>query len=157
MIGLVLMILTVDLPPETRIKNNGPNCVWACLDTLAHRHDILPLKGILKERLKKNTLALDSEVEKELREHGTNYIIRKQFSFDRTLLETYTDQYGVSVSLKAGNSFSRNCHQIIVTECGSERVRFYCPDNTHKIWTCGRSWFDTWWLGNSVVVMNALP
>ena len=36
-------------------------------------------------------------------------------------------------------------------------LKFYDPNRTWKIWTCGRDWFDSWWAGNAVVILEDSP
>jgi hypothetical protein len=62
------------------------------------------------------------------------------------------------VSLKSGNPWSIGCHTIVITSYGETTVEFYDSSKPvdaaqqPKIWSCGRDWFDAWWLGSSVVI-----
>ena len=101
----------------------------------------------------------DHVIEAELKARGVRYELRRQFSYDRDLLEQYADSHGVAVSLKSGNPWSIGCHTIVVTRYSDTEVEFYdsskpVDDSQQpKVWRCGRTWFDTWWLGSSVVIL----
>lgn len=148
----------VELPEYCRVQNRGPMCAWACLETLARVHGIQQLFGLRDYRFlnKYNEKALDPVVEAELQRLGVNYLFSKNETFDPWLLELFAESHGVMVSFKPG-TWSQLCHAVIVTEYGEKQVKFWCPDATMKngkphIWTAQRSWFDSAWMGNSVVV-----
>jgi hypothetical protein len=133
------------------------------LETLARANGIDQLRGIMEaRRASKGTVAdpgYDSVIEAELQARGVRYQLRRQFSFERDLLEQYANSHGVAVSLKAGNPWSIGCHTIVVTRYDETTVEFYDSSKPvdasqqPKVWSCGRGWFDTWWLGSSVVIL----
>ncbi len=175
-ISLFLLILCnisfgIEIDSKDRVYNSGGYCTWASLETLANANNINNLKGILVERKKDtNNAVLDGGhdwlIKKELDEHKVKYEMRNQWSFDRTLLEKYVDSHGVAVALKQGNPHSIGCHMIVITKYDANanggKVEFYDsskPINSKrepKIWVCGRDFFDYWWLGSSVVILEDL-
>lgn len=153
----------VEIPEEARVRNKGGYCAWASLDTMARVNRIPRLVGILEQRRAKLRTAMDAGydwlIEAELKDRGVRYELRKFGSRDTSLLEQHAESHGVMVSLLAGNSYSRMCHAIVVTKYDAEHVEFYDSDNPvrdgkPKTWKCGRSWFDRWWTGASVVVFG---
>lgn len=156
-------VRAIDLPLAARIRNIGGYCTWASLDTLAHANGISRLRGILQaRRASRRTVSdpgYDYAIEAELKARGVRYEIRPQFSYNRELLEQYADTHGVAVSLKSGNPWSIGCHTIVVTRYDETTVEFYDSSKPvdaaqqPKIWSCGRTWFDSWWLGSSVVIL----
>jgi hypothetical protein len=158
----VAPVSAIDIPIAARVRNIGGYCTWASLDTLARANGIGPLRGIMEaRRARQRTVAdpgYDHVIEAELKARGVRYQLRKQFSFNRDLLEQYANSHGVAVSLKSGNPWSIGCHTIVVTRYDDTLVQFYDsskPLDTSqqpKVWCCGRGWFDTWWLGSSVVI-----
>ena len=153
----------IDIPVEARVRNIGGYCTWASLDTLARANGIEQLQGIMEaRRATKRTIAdpgYDNVIEAELQARGVRYQLRRQLSFERDLLEQYANSHGVAVSLKAGNPWSIGCHTIVVTWYDETTVEFYDSskpvDSSQqpKVWSCGRGWFDAWWLGSSVVIL----
>jgi hypothetical protein len=152
----------VELPVAARVENIGSYCTWASLDTLARANGIPRLCGVMEERRKQNESqpdpGYDDKIEEELKARGVRYELRPQWSYDRDLLERYAAKHGVAVSLMAGNPWSIGCHTIVVTRYDKVWVEFYDSskpvdaNKQPKIWRCGRTWFDQWWLGSSVVV-----
>jgi len=155
-------VRAIELPIAARVRNIGGYCTWASLDTLARTNGCGRLRGIFNaRRARQQTVAdpgYDHVIEAELKARGVRYELRPQFSYDRELLEQYADPHGVAVSLKSGNPWSIGCHTIVVTRYDETTVEFYDSSKPvdasqqPKVWTCGRAWFDTWWLGSSVVV-----
>jgi hypothetical protein len=155
-------ISAIDLPLGARIRNIGGYCTWASLDTVAHANGISRLRGVFQARRESRRTTADPgydyAIEEELKSRGVRYELRRQFSYDRELLEKYAGSYGVVVSLKSGNPWSIGCHTILITSYDETTVEFYDSSKPvdasqqPKIWSCGRDWFDTWWLGSSVVI-----
>jgi hypothetical protein len=153
----------IDLPVAARVRNIGGYCTWACLDTLARANGIEKLQGVMEARRASQGTAddpgYDDVIEAELQARGVHYELRRQLSFERDLLEQYANSHGVAVSLKAGNPYSIGCHTIVVTRYDDTTVEFYDSSKPvdaakkPKVWTCGRGWFDAWWLGSSVVIL----
>jgi hypothetical protein len=152
-------VAAIDLPEACRVRNIGPMCAWASLDTLARANEVQDLVGVLEYRRANwpEELAYDGVIKAELDRRGVHYDFRNQYSYDRSLLYQYSVPFGVAVALKAGNPHSIGCHMIVVTHYDSKRVEFYdsskpVRDGQPKTWRCGRPWFDQWWLGCSIVV-----
>jgi hypothetical protein len=70
------------------------------------------------------------------------------------VLEKYADSHGVVVSLKHGNPHSLGCHAIVLTSYNKSTVCFYDSNKPNHTYQCGRTWFDQWWLGDSLVLLN---
>jgi hypothetical protein len=121
------------------------------------------LIGIRDQRRDKTKAAADpgyeSAVVGELNSRNVHYERRPQLSFQRDLLEQYAVSHGVVVALKQGNPWCGGCHSIVVSGYDDSRVSFYdssrpVHNGEPKIWTCGRDWFDAWWLGDSLVLLG---
>jgi hypothetical protein len=153
----------LDLPVSARVENVGGYCTWASLDTLARANGVEQLRGVMEHRRQQNSCqpdpGYDDTIEAELQSRGVRYEMRKQWSFETDLLEQFAGKHGVAVSLVDGNPWSIGCHTIVVTKFTEEIVEFYDssrPVDTNKkpkIWRCAREWFNTWWLGSSLVVL----
>jgi hypothetical protein len=146
----------VEIPEDCKVKNRGSFCEWCCLDTLGRIHKVEPLIGLLDKQCADYPLGFpghDILVRGRLKALGVRHIFQKTGDMRRDLFEKYANKYGVVSSIKYGNSYSGWCHAVIVTEYSDTRVGFYCPDNTHKIWRCGRSWWDANWDGHVVVIL----
>src|SRR5262245_55906927 len=100
----------IDIPIAARVRNIGGYCTWASLDTLARANGVGRLRGILQARRATRRTAVDpgydDVIEAELKARGVRYELRRQFSYDRDLLEQYANSHGVAVSLKSGNPWS---------------------------------------------------
>lgn len=153
----------VDIPEYARVnKNPGSYCTWTCIDVLSRRHNITPLRGLLRERwLKRNRVpdpGYPTTVLTVLKERDARYDYIPQWSYNRKLLNDHADTLGVIVSLKDGNPYSNGCHSVIVTFYDQHLAQFYDPNRPDKIrLTCSREWFDTWWLGDSLVLYPSEP
>jgi hypothetical protein len=162
MLLISIILLCIEIPVEARVKNPGSYCAWSSLDTLARVHGIERLKHVSRDRLIKNQgypdAGYDHVMVKELESRKVKHEIRKQWSYDRTLLNSYAATLGVSVSLMQGNPYCGGCHQIIVTHYDQWTVQFFDTNTPKKDrYTCSREWFDTWWLGNSLVIFPDEP
>jgi hypothetical protein len=159
----VVPVNGLELPVAARVRNIGGYCTWASLDTLARANGIEQLRGVMEQRREQNSYqpdpGYDETIEAELQARGVRYEMRRQWSFETDLLSQYAEKHGVAVSLIHGNPWSIGCHTIVVTKFTEEVVEFYDSsrpvdtDQQPKIWRCGREWFNTWWLGCSVVVL----
>lgn len=150
----------LELPERCRVRNRiGGFCTFACLDALAHYHDIKPLRGILEAevaRCPQGSRGYDDKVKDRLEALGVPFLLQRHGDYCRDLLERYAETRGCVVTLRAGNPWSIGCHSVTLLQY-DERVKFYDPNRTWKIWTCGRDWFDHWWGGNCIVILESNP
>lgn len=164
LIAFCSLAFAVDIPDEHRIKNVGGYCTWSSIGTVAKHLGIERLQNVAAERWYAKDgqpdPGYDEDIIAELDSRKIKYEIRKQWSnSDVSLLEQYADKYGVVVSLIQGNPWSIGCHTIVVTAFNRETVEFYDSsrptDDNHQpvTWACSRQWFETWWLGSSLVIL----
>jgi len=149
----------IELDEDHRIPNIDGMCAWSSLETLGRANGVKSLHGLRDyRRLHRPTeLAYDHVIRAELDSRGVHYEFRPQGSYDRTLLEKYSRHFGVAAALKPNNPWCGGPHEIVVTDFGPEWVEFYdssrpLQDGKPKIWRCGRSWFEAYWWGQSIVV-----
>jgi hypothetical protein len=144
----------VEIPEQCRVRNIGPQCVYANLATLGRLHDIRSLAS-LSPRREARLEASDRNIREQLLDLNLVWRGRDHYDFDRSLLPLANSR-GCIVSMKAGTPWmhgkSLGCHHsIILTRYDAEGVSFYCPDNPERIWNASRAWFDAGWRGSSLV------
>jgi hypothetical protein len=152
----------VELPEAVRIPNWGGYCTWACLGTLAKRHGWpYPVQNIMREVWTKNGqlpayAGYDHRIERELQAAGVLYLMRPQFSYDRTLLEHFAESHGVQFAFAIGTP-GIGCHSCVCVSYGPDVVKYYDPNRPKTIMQVDRAFFDRWWLGSSVVILPPNP
>ena len=162
----LLMILcgtsaAIDIPPESRVRNIGPRCTWAAIETLARARTIPRLLGLLDRRTKTtgSQEGFDTLVEAQLESDAVPFINERHGSFNRDTLDRYANSHGIVLSMKAGTIWVTRTplwgpHSIALTKYSADSVQFYCPNNPSKLWTAPRSWFDAGWMGNAIVLLG---
>lgn len=159
MLKLTMIVLVfIELPQWARTKNYGPNCLWACVNTLARLHDIHDHRFILADRIADHNIrgykdARDIHVEEYLKHIGANYKITQQKNKDKSLLEQYGSSYGVVVSFYKGFRPGWVSHAVLVIEYTDTSVTFWDPNFPTYTYKCTRRWFDYWWSGGSLVIL----
>jgi hypothetical protein len=150
----------LELPEACRVRNRvGGFCTFACLDALARCHNVKPLQGILEAEVARSpngSRGYDDKVNDRLQALGVPFLLQRHGDYRRDLLERYAETRGCVVTLRHGNPWSIGSHSVTVLRYADE-VKFYDPNRTQKIWTCGRGWFDYWWGGNAIVILEGAP
>jgi hypothetical protein len=153
-LALLLLAPCIDIPKECRVKNSGPNCVWANFATIGNCLHIPALQELADgNKVKRYKPGSDDLVRQRL-SGKVNWRGHDHFSYKRDLLPLANEQ-GCIVSIRvkpwSGDGYRGSMHSIILTRYDKEGVSYYCPDNPEHIWTASREWLDKVWCGNSLV------
>lgn len=148
--------LGVEIPDDARTKNPGSYCLWACLQTTGKTHDMWELERILDQMVREYPFGFqgyDELVRGKLTSLGVSFAYQPIGSKKLDLLDTWVEERGVIVALRAGNSHSIGCHAVIVTHWSKEKVCFWDPNKPKHIYQCGRDWLTQNINGEMLVIL----
>jgi len=139
------------------IKNDrSGRCTAACIETAARANGVKKLEGFFSRG---PTPGYTVQIEAALKKEGVDYLMTKDYSYDREPLKGYAESHGVIVTILKGATWIdfQGEHSILVTEYGEEDVVYYDPNRHTKLWKVSRKEFDKYWAGNAIVVLPPPP
>jgi hypothetical protein len=149
----------LEIPPQAQVRNVGPRCVWASIETLGRTRHVRPLYGLLSRRCRIAGSGTDDAVNAQLKVLGVRYRNERHHTYNARTLRENANARGCIVSIKAGTTWFPGrrlwaLHSIVLTSYGDKEVTFYCSDNPNLRFTRSRAWFDAGWAGNALVLLD---